>query len=69
MKDHPGISAGRDERHLLEGPDRRTTELFRALRIFREIIRGFRALHFVGPCATVFGSAWASRTGARSFIS
>ena len=53
----PATSAGRDERLLLEGPDRRTTELFRALRIFREIIRGFRALHFVGPCATVFGSA------------
>ena len=57
MMNGSGTAAGRDERHLLEGPDRRTTELFRALRIFREIIRGFRALHFVGPCATVFGSA------------
>jgi uncharacterized protein (TIGR00730 family) len=57
MMNLAGTSAGRDERRLLEGPDRRTTELFRALRIFREIIRGFRALHFVGPCATVFGSA------------
>jgi uncharacterized protein (TIGR00730 family) len=28
-----------------------------ALRIFREIIYGFRKLHFVGPCVTVFGSA------------
>ena len=26
-------------------------------RIFREFIRGFRKLHFVGPCVTVFGSA------------
>src|SRR5439155_915396 len=25
--------------------------------IFLEFIRGFRALHFVGPCVTVFGSA------------
>jgi hypothetical protein len=25
--------------------------------VFAECIRGFRALHFVGPCATVFGSA------------
>ena len=25
--------------------------------IFLEIIKGFRALHFVGPCVTVFGSA------------
>src|SRR5579875_1401455 len=28
-----------------------------ALRIFREFVTGFRALHFVGPCVTVFGSA------------
>lgn len=27
------------------------------MRIFLEFIRGFRALHFVGPCVTVFGSA------------
>ncbi|HSL52025.1 MAG TPA: TIGR00730 family Rossman fold protein [Candidatus Deferrimicrobiaceae bacterium] len=29
----------------------------RAFRIFLEFMRGFRALHFVGPCVTVFGSA------------
>ena len=46
-----------EERHLLEGPQRRGTELRRALRIFTECVRGFRALHFVGPCVTVFGSA------------
>jgi uncharacterized protein (TIGR00730 family) len=45
------------EYSLLQGPQPRTSELRRALRIFRECIRGFRALHFVGPCATVFGSA------------
>ena len=28
-----------------------------ALGVFAEFIRGFRALHFVGPCVTVFGSA------------
>lgn len=27
------------------------------LRIAAEFVRGFRALHFVGPCVTVFGSA------------
>jgi len=27
------------------------------VRIFFEFMRGFRALHFVGPCVTVFGSA------------
>ena len=42
---------------FLQGPARRGTELRRALRIFVECIKGFRALHFVGPCVTVFGSA------------
>jgi len=42
---------------FLEGPRARRSELLSALRVFGELIRGFRALHFVGPCATVFGSA------------
>ncbi|QDU78461.1 LOG family protein ORF6 in fasciation locus [Polystyrenella longa] len=42
---------------FLEGPRSRTGEFFRVLRIMREFIRGFRALHFLGPCVTVFGSA------------
>lgn len=46
-----------EEIPFLEGPRSRRFELGRALRIFWELIRGFRALHFVGPCVTVFGSA------------
>lgn len=46
-----------EDRHLLEGPRSRTAEFFRLLRIMREFITGFRALHFVGPCVSVFGSA------------
>ncbi len=46
-----------DEGHLLRGPERRSSELARALRIFLECLKGFRALHFIGPCVTVFGSA------------
>jgi uncharacterized protein (TIGR00730 family) len=42
---------------FLEGPQRRAEELARATRIFFEFLRGFRALHFAGPCVTVFGSA------------
>ena len=48
---------GAEERKFLEGPMDRTSELGRALRIFFEFIRGFRRLHFVGPCVTIFGSA------------
>jgi uncharacterized protein (TIGR00730 family) len=49
--------ADTEERKFLEGPHDRSSELLRAFRIFREYIKGFRALHFVGPCVTVFGSA------------
>lgn len=42
---------------FLHGPRKRQFEMFFALRVFWEFIRGFRALHFVGPCVTVFGSA------------
>jgi uncharacterized protein (TIGR00730 family) len=42
---------------LLYGPQTRTSEFGRALRIFFEFIHGFRKLHFLGPCVTVFGSA------------
>jgi uncharacterized protein (TIGR00730 family) len=46
-----------DEKFFLEGPNPRRTELWMLLRIFREFFRGFRRLHFVGPCVTIFGSA------------
>jgi uncharacterized protein (TIGR00730 family) len=42
---------------FLQGPQPRFFELGRAVRIFWEILGGFRRLHFVGPCVTVFGSA------------
>jgi len=50
-------SGSTEEQLFLEGPHSRRFELWRALRIFAECIRGFRRLHFVGPCVTVFGSA------------
>jgi uncharacterized protein (TIGR00730 family) len=46
-----------EERFFLEGPRSRGTEFKSLLTIVVEFIRGFRALHFVGPCVTVFGSA------------
>ncbi len=45
------------ENNWLDGPRERHFELFFALRVFWEFIRGMRGLHFVGPCITVFGSA------------
>lgn len=46
-----------DERLFLRGPQSRVRELIHAIRLFWDIIQGFRKLHFVGPCVTVFGSA------------
>jgi uncharacterized protein (TIGR00730 family) len=46
-----------EEGQFLEGPRTRRFEFFRVLRIAGEFIRGFRRLHFVGPCVTFFGSA------------
>ena len=45
------------ERQFLRGPRSRGLELAEAARIFAECVKGFRRLHFVGPCVTVFGSA------------
>lgn len=63
----PGVSAGAGqspesgeasaERQLLEGPHSRLQELRLLFRAMRDFVRGFRALHFVGPCVTIFGSA------------
>ena len=47
----------RSDRALLEGPHSRVKDLLLVLRAVRDFIRGFRTLHFVGPCVTVFGSA------------
>ena len=41
----------------LEGPQSRSFELSFAWKVFRQILEGNRALYFVGPCITVFGSA------------
>lgn len=46
-----------NEPQFLEGPKSRRFELWFAIKVFIEFLRGFRALHFVGPCVTVFGSA------------
>jgi hypothetical protein len=42
---------------FLEGPRSRSEEFVTLLRVLRDFLRGFRVLHFVGPCVTVFGSA------------
>src|SRR5437764_13507723 len=42
---------------FLEGPRSRFDELVTLFRVLLDFLRGFRVLHLVGPCVTVFGSA------------
>ncbi len=51
------VVQSRRDTHHLSGPRARFSELGFAFRVFLQFIHGFRALHFSGPCITVFGSA------------
>ncbi len=46
-----------DESVFLEGPSSRWKEFVFVISVCREFVYGFRKLHFVDPCITVFGSA------------
>jgi predicted Rossmann-fold nucleotide-binding protein len=45
------------ESSFLKGHQSRWKELFFTIRVFFQFIKGFRNLHFIGPCITIFGSA------------
>ena len=45
------------EIQFLEGSRSRWADFKFVVKVAVEFIRGFRALHFSGPCVTVFGSA------------
>jgi uncharacterized protein (TIGR00730 family) len=46
-----------EEQSFLKGPRARWREFKYVMGSVRQFIKGFRALHFIGPCITVFGSA------------
>lgn len=50
------------DRVLLGGPRSRTAEARTLLHVLWDFLKGFRALHFVGPCVTVLGSARTKET-------
>jgi uncharacterized protein (TIGR00730 family) len=41
----------------LDGPNSRGKELQFSIKVMLQLLKGFRKLHFVGPCITFFGSA------------
>jgi uncharacterized protein (TIGR00730 family) len=45
------------DRTLLSGPSSRLRDLTTLFRVAKDLLTGFRALHFAGPCVTIFGSA------------
>lgn len=45
------------ETQFLQGPQKRFHDLKYAISVLFEFVKGFRTLHFVGPCVTLFGSA------------
>ena len=57
VTDQAKADATRADRVLLEGPHSRVRELLLLFRVLTDFVRGFRVMHFVGPCVTVFGSA------------
>ena len=46
-----------EEYSFLGGPRSRLRELWFTIKVNWHFIRGFRKMHFLGPCVTVFGSA------------
>ena len=45
------------DQSLLSGPSSRLHDLSTIFRVAKDLLMGFRALHFAGPCVTIFGSA------------
>jgi len=51
------MQASPSEIKFLSGPHSRVEEFTFTLRVVKEFVKGFRSLHFIGPCVTFFGSA------------
>ena len=57
IKEDAAFTAKVNDRLFLSGPNPRLWDFGLLLGVVTDFLRGFRALHFVGPCITVFGSA------------
>ncbi len=56
MKESQRIIPAKESVYL-EGPKSRSYEFIFSIKLWMQFIKGFRTLHFIGPCITVFGSA------------
>ncbi len=57
IKDEAQFTASLGDRLLLAGPNPRSRDFRLLMGVVNDFLNGFRTLHFVGPCVTVFGSA------------
>jgi uncharacterized protein (TIGR00730 family) len=57
IKKAEGVIHKKEERLFFDGPQSRRLDFLFILKVVKEFIKGIRALHFIGPCVTVFGSA------------
>lgn len=53
----PAPTKAFEEQVFLEGPQSRIKEFLFAMKVLLSFVKGFRKFHFLGPCATIFGSA------------
>ena len=51
------VNHTQEEIKYLDGPQSRWQDLMVTLRTVWDFVKGYRTLHFAGPCVTVFGSA------------
>lgn len=57
IKDEKQFNEAFEDRMLLSGPNPRSRDFRLLMGVVNDFLNGFRTLHFVGPCVTVFGSA------------
>ncbi len=57
MDKKPKYHLQRTESPFLKGPRSRLKELWFTFKVQYNFIKGFRKMHFIGPCVTVYGSA------------
>lgn len=51
------MTNSKEEIQFLDGPQNRFEDFKVTIRTVMDFIKGFRTLHFAGPCVTIFGSA------------
>src|SRR5690625_850357 len=57
MEENNKYHLQKSESRFLQGPRSRLNDLGFVFRVRYQFLRGFRTMHFIGPCATVYGSA------------